>query len=538
MENNINNKNNYNFMGKLVSIILLLSLTLFNVNAVTQNELLRWEFETCTGSIVFDTSGNNNNGVLQNGAKFDSNPFKNGICSIVLDGSNDFVSSLTSQNTPDKLSFSVWLNSADTNNWYALEISDTYENYQLEYDNINNILEFGYFNHLEQYTHYNLETYDIPLNTWINYIISIDTNTDTISYWRDGINIIDNLTLTGGINKYSSIKTLELGKNRNNNEYFKGNIDSFRLFDFILNQTQVDTLYNSNFINLINDEINNDIIYNNSINTNIIKSYYPNQNNSDIMFLDSIKVDLFELSSCDLYLDNSLIKQYSNMLAFNFILDDIDLGEHSYFTYCYNIIDGIKNYEISNVTNFNLSKPSKTIDFYIYNQDGTLLTNYDDLYLTTPCFKSTELSKYNVPDREAYIQPLVYGMASFNLSYDANYEFCMLKGKVNSKYNTYSLNYDLPQVEKQTNLGKLFVTNSTYTYSLKVDETDLYKVSDPEFWGKTWSALFELIIGTLLGGLLIFIGLIAKNDKLMMVGGLVIAIGMGVGITSFLGVLI
>ena len=56
--------------------------------------------------------------------------------------------------------------------------------------------------------------------------------------------------------------------------------------------------------------------------------------------------------------------------------------------------------------------------------------------------------------------------------------------------------------------------------------------------GKTWSALFELIIGIILGSLLIFLGLVAKQDKLIVVGGLVIAIGMGVGITTFVGAIL
>lgn len=178
---------------------------------------------------------------------------------------------------------------------------------------------------------------------------------------------------------------------------------------------------------------------------------------------------------------------------------------------------------------------ANTIEFFLYDADGVLLTDYTGLYLTTPCFEATELSKYYIPDTPRYIQPVVNGQAGFNLSNDENYEFCLLKGKINARDDFYSLNYDLPQVEKQTELGKLFVNNDTSSYSLQIDTGDLYSVSSPEFWGKTWSALFEMIVGLLIGGLLIFLGLMAQNDKIIVIGGLIIAIGMGISITTFVG---
>jgi hypothetical protein len=208
-------------------------------------------------------------------------------------------------------------------------------------------------------------------------------------------------------------------------------------------------------------------------------------------------------------------------------------------TYCSNMGKSIILFFLLLLSLVNVSAvDSKMVEFFIYDENGTLLSDYHDLHLVTPCFDSRELSKYYVPDTPRYIQPVINGQANFNLTSNTTYDFCMLKGKINSRDDFYSLEYDLPEVDKQTELGKLFVTNETVTYSLYTDKSDLYSVSSPEFWGKTWNALFEMIIGLLVGGLLILIGLIAKNDKIIVVGGLIIAIGMGVSITTFVGAII
>ncbi len=84
-------------------------------------------------------------------------------------------------------------------------------------------------------------------------------------------------------------------------------------------------------------------------------------------------------------------------------------------------------------------------------------------------------------------------------------------------------------------MGELFVGNTTLNYQLMVDLTDLYTPLAPEFWGKTWSALFLLIFGLVIGGLIIFAGVVTNNSKLSMVGVFVILAGMGVTFTTLLG---
>ena len=512
------------------------------VNAVTQERLLWYPFEEGTGTIVFDSSGNGFN-ALSVGASHNTNHVKWGAYSLKFDGNNDYVQSLGTTDIPLNFSYSGWYyiqsNAGET---LFFEIHDT-ERIHIEFGYNQNTGEtfIYYLNNvtllLEKVT---LSLTPITLNAWTNLVISIDTQNQTIKYYKDSVLISTIITPEGIlIDQFNNI--IKLGNNVANTKDYQGYMDSVMFFDFLLAQSQINDIYNLNGLTLIIDPITpvneTEVIINDFIAYDLIVTTTPLEN-SQVTQIVEFSADLNHISDCELYINSNLVDSQKGVIAFTYVSNQLELGLNNYQAYCSFVSNNISYYELTPKINFIVEQPVKTIEFFMNDMEGNLLIGIDDLYLVTPCLDSQEMSSYNIPDRELYIKQLVNGYTTFNLSYNADYEFCMLRGKINARDDEFSLNYDFPNVEKQTELGKLYVTDDTYTYSLKVDTPDLYTVVAPEFWGQTWSALFQMIVGMLVGGLLILLGLMAKNDKIIIVGGLVIAIGMGVSITTFVGAII
>jgi len=519
---------------KIISMVLLLFM-FGGVFAITQNELINYQFEENGGNVIIDVSGNNIHG-SNTGCSWTQNE-KFGSYALDFDGDKDYVTISNAQQIPRELSVSFWFYPLTNQDDILVNIYDTTDLLQIwtDSDGGNDNLYLKYKDTSGAINQLNIDSTNF--NQEYNHIVLLfDFENNNLTYYWDN-NLISSFTLLN-VSRESETNMLRLGANiePTQNE-FDGYIDSFRLFDFILNETQITDLNSNNHINLIVDSEENETNISNTITTKIINYVNP-QNNGVVSNQDLIEANLLHSANCELYIDNDLKDTWVNVLGFVYPLLELQNGDYDYFVYCEYINNGTKIYELSNITHFTIVKPSRAIEFYLYDKNNNLLNDYDDLYLTTPCFTDKEMSKYYTPDKKAYIQHLNNGMATFNLSYSGSYDFCLLHGKLNSIEDKFSLKYDLVDIDKQTELGELFVNNNTYTYSLKIDDTDLYKVTAPEFWGKTWASLFQLIVGVLLGGLIILIGLMAGVDKLIIVGGLIIAIGMGVSITTFVGAIV
>lgn len=527
---------------KIIKIITILFLVIFFSNQIfaQQNELLRYEFEEGSGSIILDTgaSGYNYHGIKNKGS-WDSAIYKYGTYSFKFDGNDDFITSISSEMLPNEFSTSFWIyRKAGLNEQTFFVIEDSTDHLHISYNAIDDNVEFDYLLQNGTETKIILDTIPIVVDTWVHIILSLtfdyqETGMSQLMYWRNG-EITKDINLTEQIFSSTIDKFLRIGADFDKNNELKGNIDEFRIFDFVPKTHQVVELYNSNYLEL--ETTDDDYVIADIAGTqefDIILSSTPLSDDMVEPFTE-FTITLNSLSSCELYIDNLIDTTITNFITTTYE-KQLEVGEHSYMLYCYYDYNTTRYFEISDTTSFNVEKPVRNVEFYIYDENGNLLSNFDDLYLSTPCLEKKEFNEYYIPDREIYLQNLNDGHASFNLSYDDDYEFCLLKGKINTRDDFYSLKYDLVDVEKNTELGVLSVTGETYTYSLNTDTGDLYGIANPTFWGKTWEGLFELFAGLLVGSIIIFIGLAAKSDKLMMVGGLIIAIGFGFSVTSFIG---
>lgn len=541
MDKNINKQTSYySKMGKILITIFLLMLSLISVNAVQQKSIIEYNFESTSGVIAFDNSENQINSLLLNGALFKIDQLKWGIANALCDGTNDYIQTMNSFNLSNKFSISLWVRptiSATNDTFFSIYSNN--ELLELSYTgNVENNIVLSYYNSTNQKSTQIIENVALSNNVWTNLILIIDRSNGKITYYRDNTPILYNVNFFGGY-KYnvSELKNMDLCRSNNAplNSYSNMRIDATYIYNFELNTTQINELYTTDNINyLIETPIINDTEINlTNVQTLLINNSSP-LNNAIVTKFDNIFTQLNTPSTCELYLDNNLIYTTSQRVySFSYPLSETNLGSHSYLVYCYYTENNIKYYDVSNYINFELQNPSKTINFYISDVNNNLMVN-DDLYLSTPCPNSKELGEYWILERPFYIQKLVSGYASYNLSYNDNYEFCLLKGKVNYAENSFTENVDFVDVNKVTSLGILYVTNETLNYNLKVTNEDLYKASQPEFWGKTWSSLFTLIISLILGGLLIFIGVRVESKILIYIGGVIIAGGLGISVSNII----
>jgi len=547
MENNIYNKTGLNNMIKKILFMLSLFLVVSSTFALNQNKLLEWKFEEGLGTIALDSSGNNNYGIISQANKYYTSNCLYGSFCLKFDGNNDYISTITPKGIPDTLTIVVnsykesqsgermiWLIGDDIGiEHFELYYNGDINQYFLEYLDNNSILKYVVLENVSS---------TIIYNNYQNLIVTIKYPENDLMFYRNGI-LTYNQTLSDKFVSQDTNNFFRMGTDFNILKDYKGWFDDTSIFDFELNTSQINSLIVGGYLPI--GQLQQDIPIVNetlidTINNMILINYtLPTNETIQDSLLVSFEGKLNQLSSCDIYIDNQLINSFSNILAYNFQKEFTDLSNHTTFTYCNNVINGSLNYELTPEYGFTIQKPSKTIDFSIYDINKVLLDR-EDLYLFTPCpVTSFFMTNNDVQgNREFYIQKLDMGLASYNLSYTNEYEFCLVKGKINYQDDFFSTKYSLADVEKVTTLGNLFVGNETLTYSLIVDEEDLYKVTSLDFWGQTKSSFFQMLMGIIVGGIIILVGIITKFEKLAVVGVFVIIAGFGVSVMTFVGALI
>ncbi len=536
MENNINNKTPFNSMKKIL-IFFVMVLSLFSlVNANTQEELNRYEFEQGSGSLALDTSQNDNVMLLLNSASFTSTN-RWGSFGLDLDSSN--AQTLTTLKNPQSniITISFW-NRPNNNNWgipFSVYNDDLSTHFGFYWQSTSEKGIF-YYNTNNQWINIPFESSSLSNNNWYYNTLTFNLSSNEITYYRNN-NLINTITLTNFQSTNENFN-LRLGRTGWQSNQFRGQIDSFRIFNFDLNETQRTSLFQSNTITLLEEENDEEVGNNVSIVSDLYNYIIP-QNNTNMLFNQNIEFSLNKLSNCDLYINNEYKETYNNVVSFIYPTKNLEPYQYyEFFAFCEYIQNETKFYQISEKRNFYLDLPSKTIEFFIFDELNNYVSN-DDLYMVTPCFETPELNKYYNLNKEVYIQKLVNGRASFNLSYTSEYDFCMIKGRINYRDNNFSKNFDLNKVDNQINLGKLFVGENTLSYALKVSDKDLYKMTSPEFWGESWKSIFGIVISLLVGGVLVVVGLSVGSSQLIIVGGVIVALGLGLSlITSIVGLIV
>lgn len=534
-------------MNKLMIIMIFFILSISHVYSSQYNQeyILNWNFDEVNGDIAFDSSGNNLFGILNGGANFEPNGdgVAYGLSDIDFDGNNDFVStSLTNLlNNEEIISFSLWFrpDGGQEDVLFSIYAQDgnLFEmNLIVDPDNPSNLLSISGITN-------NAISYDFMIdNSGNNYnsvyhhvVISINTTSNDVTLFRNGVEIN---TINIPQISFENSLSMRLGVDRFTNFDFDGDMDEFKIFNFIPNSTQIQDLYLLNTMTLFvaEEETNSEETQ------SLFIDYSPTQNSSisnPINIIGNLNVQ----STCDIYINNKLDKTLNNIISFNeeYYLTQ---GQNNYLIYCSYIENGTKFFEVTPLTTFNINEGEPTEATFIINPLDFDLTKVD-LWVTSPCLEEgysaigTDMGKYRPQynPNGAYFSEVVNGRATINVSSGIN-EFCLHNGRIIVNEDGKTTNYDVVQSLGRVELGDVDIPRENAVFSVNIEQFQIYEIYDPKAYGKTWSGVIGGLILVLMGGLVILVGARNNNGKIVVAGALIFMAGFGISTAGLVGILI
>ena len=554
MEKLINNKNENNIMKKFMLICTVFILMFSSTYAVFQSELLRYEFEEGTGLIAFDT-GNAGLGIngLITGASYTTDHMW-GSYALDFDGNNDYVQSSSGEQTPYNTTVSFWAkreSSPGINTFWLIQddVTDVNpeEHIHFKYHQGGGFdkVRFHYLatNGSRLYVD-NFHNDSVSTGIWTHFVVTIEYDYNSthsqLHYWRDGVEL-SHVPFTPKVARTNNTKYLRIAADFDAGEDFKGQLDDFRIFDFHPTNSQVSTLYASNSIPLIQEEppINdttNVTIIENLVEYDIIANTQPFEGSTQNNYVDFFG-HLNIQASCQLYVDFDLVEEFTDVITYTHS-QYLEEGGHNYYLYCYydDPVTQTRYYEIQEETNFQVQFQPGTINFNIEPVDYD--PNEVQLYITSPCLeKGITLGRdpgyqSGFNKNGAYFQPVINNFASVSLPI-GDHEFCLFNGRID--FNTYNKTneYFVGEALGNLNLGTFNVPNNlTSSYTIKAEQFDIYNKIDPKAWGKSWPLIISSVIAIVVGGLLVYAGMMGGAPAAIVIGGLLLLFGLGYQVSN------
>jgi len=334
-----------------------------NDNSISLNPIIWYKFEN-SNNMLIDSSGNNYN-LINNGATFDSNNYikRNGSVNL---GLNKYV--ITENNINfygiqknKGITFSFWgkFSSSTPNSASILSIPNQWSSTAYVYIARNALTQNLEFNINNENINGNILILNVPSisffnDIWFHLVWSISPNGE----WSIFINGIKQLvSKTISFNSTGAHNTkMTLGWAHTATVYYViGNIDDFRIYDFVLNANQVQELYN-NGIN----------IYTNS--------KYPVLKNDDLISLNPLVWYKFDTSN-NLGFDSSSNKIHLSNIGSVLTSNDIIKGESSILFNSTNYLNYNSNFTYNNgIVSYN-----SNYTYLIYTNDGSITFNQDSV---------------------------------------------------------------------------------------------------------------------------------------------------------------
>lgn len=520
---------NNNMMKKIISIFTLLFISIASVNAITESEVLRWQFEEGDGSLVLDSSGSGINGVINGGRWQTGAESKWGTYAFDFDESNDWIDAVFPP-AGGNASVSLWSKhdgNGGTNTIFHAENGEISIQFQYNQDvDETYLLVTDGLSVLQSHT-----LTSIPIVNGIYYHHALHFNIDgVIKYYRNS-NLLYNSVEPNGIFPSSTPIPIRVGADLSNGQDFDGDIDEFRIFNFEINSSQVDELFNTNTITIPTIDEDDDIT--NQTQGILIESFTPdNITSSNLVEFDLI---LNQKASCDFYLNNQLTYTFEDIVSVSFT-ETLDSGNYDYFYFCSKLIDDVEIYQISETASFDVETPQTQIIFQIEGNDFNVVD--EELYITSPCpvegFSAIGVqvgyqSRYNT-DGIMWTK-LEDGIASLNISAE-QHEFCLFNGRVIVNELNQTTNYNVQAKEGLLELGNFTIPNTNYhIYKLNVDQFEIYDVYNPKAHGSTWPAFISALLLFALGGIIMYGGIKGESKVMVLIGGTLLlgAFGLSLG---------
>ena len=279
-------------MKKLTYLFLTLGLMFINQHIVAQvpsyvptDGLVGWW--PFTGNAI-DSSGNANNGTV-NGATLTADRFGNVNSAFIFDGVNDWINinNSNSLNPPSQITISAWVNTLAYNVLDAsMVVNKGWDqgpgHYDLLVSSSNNKSRFVIGSDI-----YVESNSIININQWTLITASIDSL--TMKIYVNGT--LENTVLQNNNNSFgTNTDPLYIGKHDYNNApyYFNGKIDDIGIWNRVLTQQEITSLYTSSILGI------------NEISQSNLFSVFPNPAKNQI----NIKADATLIGSVYTVFDN------------------------------------------------------------------------------------------------------------------------------------------------------------------------------------------------------------------------------------------
>lgn len=522
-----------NIITKFLIIFLAIASLFATVNANQEMELLRYQFEENGGSIILDSTGNNFNSV-RTGGRWQTNE-KWGNHNFDFDGTNDYLTTQATSPIPPQVSISFWARPDATSSFDTIWFMETVDgdlDFHQALDLTNDNIRFSYSTNPDSdlfVTDIVTYTGEMTNPTYDHYVTNIDTSTGYTEFYINNV-LVHNETYTDMAVSLEQ-NFLRIGTAPNLAQDFNGDLDEFRIFNTMLNTSQINELFTNNTVTL--DFQAPEPETNESQTINLINSYAPinTTESTEVTF----NLNLNQKANCDFYLDNNLAYIFEDIVAVEF-KENLEVGEHDYFYYCYIDINETQFYELTPINSFTVDVPENVISFKVNGKDFDV--NEHELYITTPCpkegfsaigFKPGYQSKYN--PQGIYFKELVNGVATFNLTAE-NHELCLFNGRVIINEEGYTTNYNVQEFKGILELGNFSVPSDRYEiYNLNVEAFEIYEFTRPEAYNESYGSLAGAFLMLVLGGLIMIAGVRTQSKVAVLIGGTLLlgAFGLSIG---------
>ncbi|MFA4817187.1 MAG: LamG-like jellyroll fold domain-containing protein [Parcubacteria group bacterium] len=213
----------------------------YNVPSMPVELLGHWKFDETSGITASDSSGNNNAGILMNGAVWTNGKLNGGLS---LDGINDYVQvpSSSKLRPVSGISFGGWLKTSGVNNNFVMEHpKDPWVSYAMRVSGSGSSAKInckiGYDSGTS--THQVTSLAAVGDNTWHHAMCVYDKQ--NLKVYVDGIES----GLIAGANNiyyYGSVG-VRLGFHYESGTYFNGFLDDMRIYNLALGASEVAALY-------------------------------------------------------------------------------------------------------------------------------------------------------------------------------------------------------------------------------------------------------------------------------------------------------
>ncbi len=194
-----------------------------------------------------DESGNENHGELRNDPTLVSDRFGNANSAYDFDGVNDYIYVPHSESIDldEKISISVWVVLEQINS-YNMIISKRYGDttqYQLGVRGAEGYGDLNFFTSVSKPGNDHDISYSFPTQQWVHMVVTADDVTDETKYYINGEYVGTN---TSDVLLRSTKTELRIGENTWSNGYWEGTIDDIRIYNRVLDESEIQSLYTEN----------------------------------------------------------------------------------------------------------------------------------------------------------------------------------------------------------------------------------------------------------------------------------------------------